>query len=54
MSSSSVAQNWSTYSFIHLVMCNQSAAKEADDLVYMNSKLHILSQKEVDYKQRAT
>lgn len=44
-------QNWSTYSFIHLIKRNQLHSKKAKNLVYMHSDLCLLSHKQHSCKE---
>ena len=49
-SSSSAERNWSTYGFIHSVKRNRLGSKKAEELVYVHSKLRLLSHKKDEYK----
>ncbi|XP_057813740.2 geranylgeranyl transferase type-1 subunit beta [Cryptomeria japonica] len=48
-SSSSAERNWSTYSFIYSVKRNRLGAKRAEDLLYVQSYLRLLSHKDPKY-----
>ena len=48
-SSSSAERNWSTYGFIHSVKRNRLGSQKVEDLVYVHSKLCLVSRKGEEY-----
>eukprot|EP00253_Pinus_taeda_P026467 PITA_26467 len=53
-SSSACERNWSEYVFIHSTKRNSLGRKMAQDLVFVHSNLHLLSQQQLEYKTGPT
>lgn len=53
-SSSTCERNWSEYAFIHSTKRNRLGTKMAQDLVFVNSNLRLLSRQQLEYKTGPT